>query len=197
MERRNGCGQGDPGATQQMVVASGARESQAQNDVTIKLEYTLNGQAAAPWQGTLSVIRPKSLTRLSNQETFSATGKDCGDGTTSYLRTLHYQINSQLSGVAISGFDAWLAESFASVSDSPTGCVKRDSKTGELILSKAKAGLQLSLGGIPDDFSFCGCDAGCAAAALQTIDVNGYNVRVNNISWTCADVNITKAATSP
>jgi hypothetical protein len=176
---------------QATVRVTGINQSQSQGDVRLRLLYTINNQSA-DWEGTLSVIRPKNLTRLTGQESFDPTGKTCPGGLTSYLRTVRYRVNSQLAGVVFSGYDAWLEESYANLIATPNGCVPTDIQTepGTLIPNISQ---------ITDIFSFCGanCGAACQLTGKQTIKLNGYVVRINDVTWTCSDVSITQASGSP
>jgi hypothetical protein len=126
-------------------------------------------------------------------DNFNPTGKDCREvdanlNCRSYLRTLTYTIKDQFGDT----FGPWgilIEESFTP--PSATGCVVTGMITAPptVIMSTW----------FPDRFFFCSpacpqCNPngkGCTITSTQTLRVNGFVVRRNNVTWTCSDATIT------
>lgn len=172
---------------QATVTVTAVSASTSRNDVPIKVTYTVNGQSST-WNGTLTVVKPSSLTVTSTA--LNPTGFDCsvfvGLNCRSYLRTIEYVIKDQF-GDTFGPWNFHARESFTSFSSDCAG-----------VTSPTPSSLVLQGVGFLDGFSLCTtscpqCDpnaTGCTAKATQTWFVNGFSVRTNSVTWKCSDATV-------
>ncbi len=181
--------------SQATVTVTSVSQSSSRDDVPIKLKYTKNGQFSE-WQGTLTVVKPASLSLNSN--TYNGTSHTCdpnassdscgqssftGNGTySSYRRDRVYRVMDHLPNPEwISGFSLYISESYTTPSGPCSGSAPIiGSGFGDTVT---------------DCFYFCAetCRTGgsCSVSSTQTINVNGFAVGTNSVTWTCSDATVT------
>ncbi len=103
-------------STSSTLTVNSVGASTSQNDVTVTVTYTVNGQSKTASK-QLTVVKPSSLERL--QDTFNPTGHACQDlDCASYDRHLLYNIKDQFGQYFNNhlGFTVLLSESYGTVS---------------------------------------------------------------------------------
>ena len=166
----------------QLVTVRSARASTSQNDVTVKLTYTLNGQSATATQ-KLTVVKPASLTVSSTSKgSYYCSAYSCS----TYRRDLNYKIKDQF-GNNFPRWDIWIREAFSGVSSNCSSVLSLPNPTNR----------KASKSGFTDTFFLCspscpqcGTGDGCTLTATQKWYVNGFPVQTKRVTVTCTDATV-------
>ena len=168
----------------QVGTVHSAGASTSQNDVTVKLTYTLNGQSATATQ-KLTVVKPASLTVSSTSKgsyDCSMFGLDCS----SYRRDIAYKVKDQFNHT-FPRWNIWIKEAFSGVTSSCSGVLRPTNPTNR----------RYSDSGFTDTFVLCtpscpqcGSGNGCAVSFTQKWYVNGFPVQSKRVTLNCTDATL-------
>ena len=166
----------------QLVTVRSARASTSQNDVTVKLTYTLNGQSATATQ-KLTVVKPASLTVSSTSKgSYYCFAYSCS----SYRRTINYKIKDQFRN-NFPRWTVWIREAFSGAT----------SNCSQVLATPTPTNKDNSGAGFIDTFALCtpscpqcGSGNGCAMSFTQKWYVNGFLVQSKRVTLTCTDTTL-------
>ena len=163
----------------QLVTVRSASASTGQNDVTVKLTYTLNGQSATATQ-KLTVVKPASLSVSSTSKgSYYCSAYSCS----SYLRTVNYKIKDQF-GNNFPRWTVWIKEAF---SGATSNCSQVYSTPTPTNTTGSQASIRDNFSLCSPSCSQCGTGDGCTMTATQKWYVNGFAVQTKRVTWTCTD----------
>lgn len=177
------------------LTITAATASTKVDDTAITVKYTINNESAAA-SADITVVQPTSLANPATTDTTNPTGHTCsasavsntcaqskfaGSGSySSYVRNRTYHILDQFNNW-ISGYPLAIQESYGAFG-------------GQCASDEAVTGAPSNGDTVTDCFYFCSatCHNGgsCGVSATQTITVNGYSVRTEGVTWTCASVTL-------